>query len=36
MPFPVVLTYTFGTMSGTVPASDLDTNFSQLAAAERY
>jgi len=33
MPFPVVLTYTFGTQSGIVPASDLDVNFSQLATA---
>ena len=30
MPFPITVTYTFGPMSGLVPASDLDTNFSQL------
>ena len=30
MPFPVTLPYTFGTMSGIVPASDLDANFTAL------
>jgi hypothetical protein len=30
MPFPITVTYTFGPMSGLVPASDLDVNFSQL------
>jgi len=33
MPFPVTLTYTFGTMAGIVPASDLDVNFTQLNTA---
>jgi hypothetical protein len=30
MPFPVTLPYTFGTMTGVVPASDLDVNYTAL------
>jgi hypothetical protein len=30
MPFPVTLPYTFGTMTGVVPASDLDANYTAL------
>lgn len=30
MPFPITLPYTFGTLSGIVPASDLDTNYTVL------
>jgi hypothetical protein len=30
MAFPVTIPYTFGTLSGIVPASDLDANFSNL------
>ena len=30
MPFPVTLPYTFGTMSGIVPAGDLDVNFNTV------
>lgn len=30
MPFPISLPYTFGTLSGIVPASDLDANYTAL------
>ena len=33
MSLPITLTYTFGTQTGTVPASYLDTNFSQITTA---
>ena len=30
MPFPVTLPFTFGTLTGVIPASDLDANFTAL------
>ena len=33
MAFPISVTYTFGSMTGTIPLSDLDSNFSTLVTS---